>query len=58
MVFSMDENAKKTLVCAGVPEKSNKSDQINVLEWLKVALKPLEGKGGGGKGGLAQGQVR
>ncbi|KAI3702975.1 hypothetical protein L6452_28729 [Arctium lappa] len=56
MVFSTDENAKKALVCAGVPEKSNKSNQLKVLEWLKVALKPLDGKGGGGKGGLAQGQ--
>lgn len=55
MVFSTDE--KKTLVCAGVPEKSEKSKQLNVLEWLKISLKPLNGKGGGGKGGLAQGQV-
>ncbi|KAL8095523.1 hypothetical protein AgCh_036814 [Apium graveolens] len=54
MVISTDE--KKTLVCAGVPEKSDKSKQLNVLEWLKIALKPLNGKGGGGKGGLAQGQ--
>ncbi|KAL1813606.1 alanine--tRNA ligase isoform X2 [Daucus carota subsp. sativus] len=54
MVFSTDE--KKTLVCAGVPDKSDKSKKLNVLEWLKIALKPLNGKGGGGKGGLAQGQ--
>ncbi|KAK1366322.1 Alanine--tRNA ligase [Heracleum sosnowskyi] len=54
MVISTDE--KKTLVCAGVPEKSDKSKLLNVLEWLKIALKPLNGKGGGGKGGLAQGQ--
>ncbi|XP_076917026.1 alanine--tRNA ligase-like [Bidens hawaiensis] len=56
MVFSTDEQSKKALVCAGVPEKSDKSNQLKVLEWLKAALKPLEGKGGGGKGGLAQGQ--
>lgn len=57
MVFSTDETANKTLVCAGVPEKGEKSKQLKVLEWLKEALKPLKGKGGGGKGGLAQGQV-
>ncbi|KAK1368958.1 hypothetical protein POM88_035050 [Heracleum sosnowskyi] len=55
MVISTDE--KKTLVCAGVPEKSDKSKLLNVLEWLKIALKPLNGKGGGGKGGLAQGDL-
>ena len=57
MVFSTDEQSKKALVCAGVPERSNQSNNLKVLEWLKEALKPLEGKGGGGKGGLAQGQV-
>ncbi|XP_071698599.1 alanine--tRNA ligase-like [Rutidosis leptorrhynchoides] len=56
MVFSTDEESKKALVCAGVPENSDKSKQLKVLEWLKAALKPLEGKGGPGKGGLAQGQ--
>ncbi|KAK3027950.1 hypothetical protein RJ639_039417 [Escallonia herrerae] len=56
MVFSKDETANKTLVCAGVPEKGDKSKQLKVLDWLKAALEPLKGKGGGGKGGLAQGQ--
>ncbi|PWA51613.1 alanyl-tRNA synthetase [Artemisia annua] len=56
MVFSTDEQSKKALVCAGVPERSNQSNHLKVLDWLKEALKPLEGKGGGGKGGLAQGQ--
>ncbi|XP_024966283.1 alanine--tRNA ligase [Cynara cardunculus var. scolymus] len=56
MVFSTDEQSKKALVCAGVPEKGESSNRLKVLEWLKAALKPLEGKGGGGKGGLAQGQ--
>ncbi|XAR54282.1 Alanine--tRNA ligase [Bertholletia excelsa] len=53
MVFSTDETASSALVCAGVPEKFK---QIKVLEWLVEALKPLKGKGGGGTGGLAQGQ--
>ncbi|KAA8534635.1 hypothetical protein F0562_032106 [Nyssa sinensis] len=56
MVFSTDETTQKALVCAGVPEKGEKCKQLKVLEWLKEALKPLKGKGGGGKGGLAQGQ--
>ncbi|CAL5368475.1 unnamed protein product [Camellia sinensis] len=58
MVFSTDETANKALVYAGVPEKGDKCKQLKVLEWLVAALKPLKGKGGGGKGGLAQGQVR
>ncbi|XAR63900.1 Alanine--tRNA ligase [Bertholletia excelsa] len=56
MVFSTDETANKALVCAGVPDKLDKCKQLKVLEWLVEALKPLKGKGGGGKGGLAQGQ--
>ncbi|KAI7989681.1 Alanine--tRNA ligase [Camellia lanceoleosa] len=56
MVFSTDETANKALVCAGAPEKGDKCKQLKVLEWLVAALKPLKGKGGGGKGGLAQGQ--
>lgn len=57
LVFSKDEAANKVLVCAGVPEKGDKCQQLNVKEWLNAALKPLGGKGGGGKGGLAQGQA-
>lgn len=57
LVFSKDEAAKKVLVCAGVPEKGDKCKQLNVKDWLNAALKPLGGKGGGGKGGLAQGQA-
>ncbi|KAJ8537036.1 hypothetical protein K7X08_035437 [Anisodus acutangulus] len=57
LVFSKDEAANKVLVCAGVPEQGDKCQQLNVKEWLNAALKPLGGKGGGGKGGLAQGQA-
>ncbi|KAL4554822.1 hypothetical protein LXL04_037428 [Taraxacum kok-saghyz] len=41
MVFSTDEQSKKTLVCAGVPINSNKSEQLKVKEWLDAALKPI-----------------
>lgn len=54
MVFSRDEKVNKAFVCAGVPDKYK---QLNVTEWLKKVLDLINGKGGGGKGGLAQGQV-
>ncbi|KAG6426634.1 hypothetical protein SASPL_110861 [Salvia splendens] len=56
MVFSRDETVNKAFVCAGVPEKDGKYKQLNVTEWLKKVLELISGKGGGGKGGLAQGQ--
>ncbi|KAL5748565.1 hypothetical protein ACOSQ2_025862 [Xanthoceras sorbifolium] len=56
MVFSTDETTNKAVVCAGVPEKSDKSKQLEVSEWLTAALEPLKGRCGKGKGGLASGQ--
>ncbi|KAK6162454.1 hypothetical protein DH2020_002295 [Rehmannia glutinosa] len=56
MVFSRDEKVNKAFVCAGVPEQDGKYRQLNVTEWLKNVLDLISGKGGGGKGGLAQGQ--
>ncbi|KAK6118466.1 hypothetical protein DH2020_047733 [Rehmannia glutinosa] len=58
MVFSRDEKVNKAFVCAGVPEQDGKYRQLNVTEWLKKVLDLISGKGGGGKGGLAQGQGR
>ncbi|XP_074557146.1 alanine--tRNA ligase-like isoform X2 [Curcuma longa] len=55
MVFSTDETLNKAVVYAGVPNSSPKNGQI-VLEWLNEVMKPLKGKGGGGKNGIAQGQ--
>lgn len=57
MVFSTDETTNKAVVCAGVPEKSDQSKQLEVSEWLTAALQPLKGRCGKGKGGLASGQV-
>lgn len=57
MVFSVDETTNKVAVCAGVPEKSDKCKKLEVSEWLTAALKPLNGRCGKGKGGLATGQV-
>lgn len=57
MVFSTDEVSNKAVVYAGVPQ-CEETKGLAVLEWLKAALEPLQGRGGGGKGGLAQGQVR
>ncbi|CAL1414915.1 unnamed protein product [Linum trigynum] len=56
MVISTDETTNKAVVCAGVPDKSNKVKQLEVSEWLSSALGPLKGKGGRGKGGVATGQ--
>lgn len=56
MVVSIDESAEKAVVCAGVPEKSDKCKQLNAKDWLNAALGALNGKGGG-KANLAQGQV-
>ncbi|KAL6501032.1 hypothetical protein OROHE_025229 [Orobanche hederae] len=56
MVFSRDEKANKAFVCAGVPEQDGKYKQLKVTEWLKKVLDLIDGKGGGGKCGLAQGQ--
>lgn len=56
MVVSTDVTANKALVCAGVPQKSDKCKQLNAKDWLNAAMGPLNGKGGG-KGNLAQGQV-
>ncbi|KAI5673761.1 hypothetical protein M9H77_14125 [Catharanthus roseus] len=55
MVVSTDVTANKALVCAGVPQKSDKCKQLNAKDWLNAAMGPLNGKGGG-KGNLAQGQ--
>ncbi|KAL6500070.1 hypothetical protein OROGR_027980 [Orobanche gracilis] len=56
MLFSRDEALKKTFVCAGVPEKDDKYKQLNVAEWLRKVLELINGRGGGGKGGIAYGQ--
>lgn len=57
MVFSTDETTNKAVVCAGVPENSDKAKQLEVSEWLTAAIEPLKGRCGKGKGGLATGQV-
>ena len=54
MIFSADEVLSKAVVYAGVPEKAAKDNVA--IKWLKSALEPIKGKGGG-KGALAQGQV-
>ncbi|KAH9313613.1 hypothetical protein KI387_022240, partial [Taxus chinensis] len=55
MMFSADEATNKVLVYAGVPQSVAKKGLV-VLDWLRKVLEPLKGNGGGGKGGLAQGQ--
>lgn len=55
MMFSVDKESNKVLVYAGVPEAIAKRGLV-LKDWLWKALQPINGKGGGGKGGLAQGQ--
>jgi alanyl-tRNA synthetase len=55
MLFSTDVASNKTVVYAGVPPGA--SNGLEVLDWLTRSVKPLKGRGGGGKNGLAQGQV-
>ncbi|KAI3897626.1 hypothetical protein MKW92_012643 [Papaver armeniacum] len=56
IVFSKDAVTNKALVYAGVPVYGDMSKGLDVTEWLTTALGPIKGKGGKGKGGLAQGQ--
>ncbi|KAL6576680.1 hypothetical protein OROMI_010956 [Orobanche minor] len=56
MVLSRDEALNKAFVCAGVPENDGKYKWLNVTEQLKKVLELINGKGGGGKRGLAQGE--
>jgi alanyl-tRNA synthetase len=55
MLFSTDEASNKAVIYAGVPPEAPSG--FNVLEWLTPSIAPLKGRGGGGKNGLAQGQV-
>lgn len=57
MVFSVDDSLNKAVVYGGVPSKDNKWKGLDLSEWMLAALGPLNGRGGKGKGGLAQGQV-
>lgn len=55
MLFSTDEASNKAVVYAGVPP--NAPSGFKVLDWLTPSIAPLKGRGGGGKNGVAQGQV-
>ncbi|MCL7052207.1 hypothetical protein MKW94_009545 [Papaver nudicaule] len=56
MVFSKDAVTNKALVYAGVPVNGDTSAGLDVYEWLRTALVPIQGKCGKGKDGLNQGQ--
>ena len=55
MLFSTDEASNKAVIYAGVPP--NAPSGFKVLDWLTPSIAPLKGRGGGGKNGIAQGQV-
>lgn len=52
-ILSADVAAGKSVVYVAVPEAMK---GVDAKAWLQATLTPLGGKGGGGKGGLAQGQ--
>ncbi|KAG9457092.1 hypothetical protein H6P81_001600 [Aristolochia fimbriata] len=55
MAFSKDKATNKAVACAGVPSEGEKRVP-DASAWLKAALAPVKGKGGG-KPAFAQGQV-
>ena len=55
MLFSTDESSNKAVIYAGVPP--NTPSGFKVLDWLTPSIAPVKGRGGGGKNGVAQGQV-
>lgn len=54
MMFSVDDASQQVLAYAGVPPAL--AARLSVVEWLRKALELVGGKGGGGKGGTAQGR--
>jgi hypothetical protein len=57
MIFSVEEVKKLgAIVCAGVPQVAAKGG-FRVLDWLHVALQPIDGATVFVKGSIAMGQV-
>jgi len=57
MIFSVEEVKKLgAIVCAGVPQLAAKGG-FRVLDWLHVALQPIDGATVFVKGAIAMGQV-
>jgi len=57
MMFSVEEVKKLgAIVCAGVPQVAAKRG-FRVLDWLHVALQPIDGATVFVQGGIAMGQV-
>ncbi len=55
-LVSVDEEKGKLMVYVAVPPALEAAG-LDCKAWLAAALAPVGGKGGGGKGGLAQGQA-
>ncbi|XP_068647479.1 alanine--tRNA ligase [Aristolochia californica] len=55
MVFSKDKATNRAVACAGVPSEGERRVS-DASSWLKAALAPVKGKGGG-KPAFAQGQA-
>jgi alanyl-tRNA synthetase len=53
-LFSADTVKGKAMCYVSAPPSATPA--IDVKKWLDACCGPIEGKGGGGKGGVAQGQ--
>eukprot|EP00242_Pyramimonas_sp_CCMP2087_P017801 CAMPEP_0198213354 /NCGR_PEP_ID=MMETSP1445-20131203/28816_1 /TAXON_ID=36898 /ORGANISM="Pyramimonas sp., Strain CCMP2087" /LENGTH=1184 /DNA_ID=CAMNT_0043887981 /DNA_START=34 /DNA_END=3588 /DNA_ORIENTATION=- len=51
-LFAVDAATNKVMLYTGVPPKV----EMDGVEWMKAGVAAINGKGGGGKGGMAQGQ--
>lgn len=57
MLFSVDEQRNKVLICAFVPNSAAKQG-LGALDWLQGSLVPINGTGNSDNDGLAQGEVK
>nr|PNR52433.1 hypothetical protein PHYPA_008807 [Physcomitrium patens] len=55
MLFSVDEQRNKVLICAFVPNSAAKQG-LGALDWLQGSLVPINGTGNSDNDGLAQGE--
>ena len=52
-LYAVDTEKDKMMMYTGVPPTVA---GIDCVAWMKAGVEPISGKGGGGKGGIAQGQ--
>ena len=58
MVFSTDDDAKKTAAFCQVSQHHADTKQLDARQWVNEAMKPMNGKGGGKSALNANGQAK